>query len=160
MSLFAGLDVAGADDLTITPDTYACVISNVEAKLTKGNPEQGKLPKLGMTIVYTITYGPKKGLSTQEWKWLPRPEDAEANEGDKAKALSFLKARLEGLGIPEDRMNTLEPDDLIGLECLVTVKPQKNNPEYTTVGAVKRSTLTDSHANSVTRPSVGGNPFS
>lgn len=133
MGLFAGLDVASAADnpFEVEPGTYRAVVSNV----TTGKTQKGD--KFGMLIEYTIqddNAGASNGNSVSEWKRIPHPEDAEPmSEGDKARALSFLKQRLMNLGIPEARMNDVTPDDLMGIEVIITVA---KNGEYTNVKKV------------------------
>lgn len=133
MSLFSGLDVASAADnpFEVEPGTYRAVVSKVTTDKTK----QGD--KFGMLIEYTIddeNAGPSNGNSVSEWKRIPHNEDAvPLNEGEKARALSFLKQRLMNLGIPEARMNDVTPDDLMGIRVVISVK---KNGEYTNVAKV------------------------
>lgn len=127
MGLFDGLDVASAADnpFEVEPGTYDAVVTGVETKPTKDES------KIGLNIEFTIEQpgGPMDGRKVMEWKQIP--SDVTTAEG--ARAASFLKQRLANLGVPESRMNDVDSDDLIGTECVVSVK---KNGEYTNVTKV------------------------
>jgi hypothetical protein len=55
-----------------------------------------------------------------------------------ARNTSFLRLFLRNLEIPEDQWEALDPDDMIGLDCVIVVRPQKNNPEYMQVTKITR----------------------
>lgn len=120
MSLFGELDVdiAAADDnpFEVPAGIYSGFVSDVEVKESqKGNQ--------GLMITYTV--GPDDaeyaGRTIGEWKNLPVPGDAKA-----AQAASFLKLRLLSLGVPEDKINSIEADDLIGTAVVFTVADGKD----------------------------------
>lgn len=127
MGLFDGLDVASAADnpFEVDPGTYDAVITGAEAKPTKDES------KVGLNIEYTIddVTSPMNERKVTEWKQIP--SDVSTPEG--ARAASFLKQRLANLGIPESRMNDVDAGDLIGVECVISVK---KNGEYTNVTKV------------------------
>lgn len=131
MGLFDGLDVASAADnpFEVDPGTYNALVTEVEVRPTKDNT------KIGLNITYTIDddESPMNGRKVNEWKQIPQPADPANPTADEARAASFLKQRLANLGIPEDRMNDVDADDLIGTECVVSVK---KNGEYTNVTKV------------------------
>lgn len=131
MGLFDGLDVASAADnpFEVEPGTYHCVVTGAEARPTQNGD------KVGLNLEYTIQDedSPMNGRKIMEWKHIPQPDDPSNPTAKEATAMSFLKQRLSNLGIPETRMNDVEPDDLIGIECVVTVK---KNGEYTNVTKV------------------------
>lgn len=131
MGLFDGLDVASAADnpFEVDPGTYHCVVTGVEAKPTQNGD------KVGLNLEYTINDddSPMNGRKITEWKHIPQPADPSNPTSKEAMAASFLKQRLGNLGVPESRMNDVEPDDLIGIECIVSVK---KNGEYTNVTKV------------------------
>lgn len=134
MSLFGDLDIASAADnpFSVDPGTYSATVSNVELKDSKAGD------KTGLFFTYTITGdGPMVGRSVSEWKTVPQPENPKSPTAEEAQALSFLKMRLASLGIPEARMNTVTPDDLIGIDVVITVK-QKD--EYTNITKVVLAT--------------------
>lgn len=117
MSLFEELDVAGADDnpWAIPDSTYACVVSDLDVKSNNG--------KMGMTFKYKVMDGQYSGREVTEYKRVPHSSDeVQMSPEDKAKAVSYIKQRLASLGIPEERMNGVSKDDLIGIECYVATK--------------------------------------
>lgn len=129
MGLFDGLDVASAQDnpFDVAPGTYPAVVTKAEARPTKGGD------KVGLNIEYTISDPDSEmhGRKVTEWKQIPQASGELT--GKDAQAASFLKQRLMNLGIPESRMNDIEGDDLIGIECVISVK---KNGEYTNVTKV------------------------
>ena len=132
MGLFDGLDVQSAADnpFEVEPGTYPCVITKAEAKPTQAGD------KVGLNIEYTIQNAENEAMTGRkitEWKWIPQPDNPAAPSAKEAQAASFLKQRLSNLGIPETRMNSVEEDDLLGIECVVSVK---KNGEYTNVTKV------------------------
>lgn len=126
MGLFDELDVAGAADnpFAIPDDTYECVVSDVVTKKNqKGN--------MGMTVTYTISDGQYKGRKITEYRRYPHKDDADVlNEADAANARSYIKRTLARLGIPEDRMNSVDKSDLIGIQCYVSTQ---QNGDFTNV---------------------------
>lgn len=147
MGLFEELDIASAKDnpWEIPNNTYRCLVTDVVVKKNQSD-------NMGMTFYYTIQDGEQKGLKVSEYKRMPHPTDAEPlDKADADKALSYIKMRLASLGIPEERMNSVEKDDLIGIECFVTTK---QNGQYTNVNNV---TLQDSAGVAASGPA--GNMF-
>lgn len=133
MGLFDELDVAGAEDdpWAIPDNTYACVVTGAVAKKDRND-------NMGTTFRYKITDGDLTGREISEYKRTPHKEDAEPLEGKaRADAISYIKQRLGQLGIPEERMNDVDEDDLVGIECYVTVK---NNKGYVNVRNVSLTT--------------------
>ena len=124
--LFDELDIAGAEDnpWAIPDSTYPCVVSDLEVKANqKGN--------MGMTFKYKVTEGEYAGREVSEYKRLPHSADQEPLDATKkGQAVSYIKQRLASLGIPEERMNGVTKDDLIGIECYVSTKM---NGEYINV---------------------------
>lgn len=129
MSLFGDLDVQSAADnpFEVEPGTYLCTVTNAEAKPTQAGD------KVGLNIEYTISdeddNDAMHGRKVTEWKWIPSSMATTKEQ----QAASFLKQRMLNLGIPEERINDLSTDDLIGTECIVSVK---KNGEYTNVTKV------------------------
>lgn len=130
-SLFGDLDVAGAEELSSgVPDgPRNAILTGVEVQFGKKDPNARFL---------VFSYTPEGyNFSVNEWKGIPsgRPEtwDNTIRDGkgrtqyDRNQlALSFLKARLVSLGVPEDRINSVQPSDLIGTPCIVTFKKDAN----------------------------------
>lgn len=129
MSLFGDLDIASAEDnpFDIPDNTYETYLTDVEVKRSKAG-------NLGLALGYKIASGAHEGKSISEWKNIPEPEDPANPSPKDLQAMSFLKSRLIDLGVPEERINSLEPKDLIGTHVYVTTK---KNGEYTNVRSVK-----------------------
>lgn len=114
MGLFDDVD----DDFTeveefanLEAGTYEAIIANV----TTEDKESGKY----MVITYTVTEDTKfKGLSHKEYQRIypgRAVTDAEKN------SRRAIKTRFVQFGIPEDRINTVEPEDVIGIEGALTL---------------------------------------
>ena len=114
-SLFGDYDIAGAaDDPFDLPDgTFEGVISNI--KVLSGNNDNGEYK--GFVPVLTTEKG-----SHEHYFGLPvegtSPEVAE-------RMRSSLKHFLAGLEVPEDKMNTTKPEDLIGEPVVFTLSSRK-----------------------------------
>lgn len=138
MSLFGDLDVESAEDNPwFKPDgPYECYLHSVKVGPTKGGD------KMGMMLEYKIASGSKAGRLISEWKWVPttnqiqgykslHPVDGQVKDdefGEKAaQAVSYLKARMKDFGIPSDRINKMEAEDLLALELHLTVTIQNKN---------------------------------
>lgn len=123
MSLFGELDVASAADnpWKIPANVYACTVTSVTTGPTKAGD------KIGMTLVYTIQEGEYEGEDITEWKEIPQPADPRNLTKQEARALSYLKMRLLELDVPEERMNSVSEDDLVGLDVYVTTREGKND---------------------------------
>jgi hypothetical protein len=121
MGLFDELDIAGAEDnpWSVPDNTYAAVVSNVEVKKDRND-------NMAMTFYYKINDGDFTDREISEYKRLPHKSDAVQLTGKALEdAKSYIKLRLASLGIPEERMNSVDTDDLIGIECYITVKNNK-----------------------------------
>ena len=123
MSLFGELDVQSAEeiDYSIPDNTYPAFVFDVKVGMTKGDPANNKPKKLGMTLIYKVSEGQYEGRQVQEWKQIPQPADPKNLTEDEQKALSYLKTRMISLGIPENRVNDVTPEDLIGREVVITL---------------------------------------
>lgn len=82
----------------------------------------------GKAVVFTyrIADGKFKGEDVQEWK--------SANSFDDNTKKKWLKARILSLGVPESRLTNLDPQDLVGLEVMITLK---KNGQYLNVNKVE-----------------------
>ena len=73
--------------------------------------------------------------------------------------MSFLKMRLKSLGVPETRMNTLQPEDLVGTDVVITVKKNGESTNITKVEIYTGSYLSSALFNTA-YISVSVMPFS
>jgi len=144
MSLFGELDVASANENPYYKEdgVYLCQLTNAELKTAKNGVSKG------LALKYTILEGEKKGLSINEWKPVPAPwnlngyETAEDEKNtvnydadiaaNASRSLSYLKARLVEFGIPAEKMNDLEPKDLLELPHMNVTIRNKNDRENIT----------------------------
>ena len=148
MGLFDELDIASAADnpWAIPDNTYPCVVSDLTVK-------ENKSGNMGMTFKYKVTEGDHAGFEITEYKRLPSSKDSDQmSQADKSKAMAYIKQRLASLGIPEDRMNSVEAADLIGIECYVSTKM---NDDFVNVRTVTLSRPADASGAGV----VSANPF-
>jgi len=123
MGLFGDLDVANAKDITylFDSDTYPAIVSNFEVKPTKAGT------MTGMNITYTFTDGKYKGRFITEWQRVPAASDTSPLDPQKAEdAVGYVKKRLASLGVPQERMNTVEPGEIIGTEVYVSIGIKHN----------------------------------
>lgn len=67
-----------------------------------------------LVITYKIADGKFKGETVDEWK--------SCNPFDDYKTKGWLKKRILSLGVPEDRIDSLSPTDLVGTEVFIKVK--------------------------------------
>lgn len=129
MSIFGELDVASANENPFfKPD------GKYISKLTKAEVRYSKAGNKGMPLEYTIMEGQKQGKTINEWKpvpeiWetqgYPSQEDLkdQTNYSDKTKEdaernLAFLKQRLKQFGFSAEEMNSVTPEQLLGLPWL------------------------------------------
>lgn len=134
MGLFGDLDVASAvDPLYVPPGTHECYLTKADVKQMNGTDKDGepKFPSLILTFTIADDEGDLNGLTVSEFKSVPPSDKADTPKGKAA--LGWLKNRLDSLGVPADRMNDLDPNDLVGIHCYVTVK---KNGDYTNVQKV------------------------
>jgi hypothetical protein len=135
-NIFGDLDIASAAD-----DPFAVTDGTYYATLTKCSKEESSRGSKGLTFEYTIHDAEDEqmdGRKISEWKTIPEADDENA-----ALHMSFIKQRLKSLGVPESEMNTVKPDELIGLEVIVTVatkKSKKDDQEYQNVTKMRLNT--------------------
>ena len=118
MGLFDELDVASAaDNPWVIPDnTYPAIVSDIEVKANKAG-------NMAMIFHYKVTEGEHADFEVTEYKRMPSKKDADPmGTAEAAKATSYIKQRLASLGIPESRMNSVDKDDLVGIECYVSTR--------------------------------------
>lgn len=144
MGIFGDLDLASASDdpFSVNDGTYEAVVTKAEVRQNKNETDNF------LVLEYTIEDdGNMSGRKVSEWKKIPK-QGAE----DFDRAASFLKQRLLSIGIPNERINSFEPDDALGADVVITVKTKDG---YANVNKV--ATLTDEQ---VDRIADGGNAFS
>lgn len=123
MSLFEGLDVASASDdpWGVSVGWHKTVITKCEVKPT------AKGDKKGVNWAFQVTEGADKGSTHTDWQWVPAADD-HSDEAERAK--KFLKQRMVKLGIPQDRINQVEPSDMVGIEPYIEIKEAKSGNRF------------------------------
>lgn len=131
MSIFgdAAPHVGNAPEPGNIPDaTYRAYVFDVGGvKPTKDGSKQG------LTITYKIAEGDYEGEVVREWKEVPQVPAGTTPSVEQNKKFGYLRQRFASLGVPAERMATVEADDLVGKKVLVTVK---NNNGYVNVNRV------------------------
>jgi hypothetical protein len=105
-----GLDSVEADPNYIPDGMYKATIVKSEI--------QGK--KSGDGNNWIITYAIQEGAqaSKQQSEWF----DLNPSGDNEALKKSFLKKRVVGLGVPESKINEVDPTYFIGQKCVVSIK--------------------------------------
>lgn len=139
MGLFGNTDASEVPDnpFYVAPDTYSCVLTEVNRVQTKDGSKEG----LAFKWVIEDEDSEYHGSQIQDWKniW----PDAEEITPNIKKDNARLKQRLLELGLTEDQMNDLldNLDDLVGIVAYVTVTEShdKNDPSkvYTNVKSIR-----------------------
>lgn len=151
MGLFDLLDVAGAEDIKydVLKGKYKAIISNV----TVGDSSNGNF---GMMVTFEIE---GKDQTPKSWYALPRELDSSTwdkdtilyyEDGQKkpdkydtefkenTESVKKLKKFLIDIGIPAKDINSIDPETgLIGIEVILTMGPQKDNPNFSEVRFVE-----------------------
>lgn len=121
-SIFGDLDIANAadDPFKIDDGTYRGTVTDAKVQ----DHEKDGVTKKYLIIDFTVTdpESPMYERKISEWKEIPQPKNPKAPTADEARAASFLKMRLTSLGIPPERMNKLNTDDLKGIDVVFVVK--------------------------------------
>ena len=144
-SIFGDLDIASAEDnpFGVPDNTYETYLTEAEVKTSKAGNK-------GLALTYRVASGDHEGKNISEWKNIPTPEDPKNPSAEDKTAMSWLKQRLISLGVPESRMNTLDPKkDLVGTHLYVTTKTKDG---YTNVRNVELIGAGET-------ASAGANPF-
>jgi len=118
MGLFDGIDVESASDdpFAIADGTYEAFVTEIKVGPTKDGS------KIGMTTTFKISEGENEGKLVSRWLMVPEVEDPKNPTADEARALSFLKSHLLSLGVPAEKVNSVDADDLVGTEVYITVR--------------------------------------
>jgi len=125
-NIFGAINFDEGDDNPwgLPTGTHEVSISNAEIDRS-GNGN------LGLWLTFTND----EGKSIRKWTTMPEPEQDDVT---RKRNTSFLRVLLNNLKIPKDKWTKLEPDDFVDLQCVITVKPQANNPDYMQVGKITR----------------------
>lgn len=158
MGLFGDLDINSVSDdpFDLPVDKYEAVVSKVEIKsnhTSKNNPES--VPTTYLVISYTITDGAAEsaiGQTVQDWFRIPKDMNDSRGKQSATQALSWIKRRLLMLGVPESRVDSVSPDDLVGIEVYLDVNKSKNG-----MPSVKDATVRDGVMQNSAQESA--NPF-
>ena len=119
-----GLDEVDEDPNTFPASTYRGFVYDCKV-VTYKDAAKGR----ALVLTYKIADGGQhKGKTVDEWK--------SCNTFDDASKKAWLKRRLMSLGVPENRLSQVNPEDLIGTEVDFTTK---KSGEYTNVTFVKQS---------------------
>jgi hypothetical protein len=137
MSLFANESafISNAAEPGTVPDaTYKCFLFDIK----KGATAKGD--KDGVTFIYRIGDGNYEGEDVREWLEIPRVAADAKPTPDQEKKFGRIKARLVSLGVPAERVGTVDAEDLIGTKVYVTTK---TNNGYVNVNKVTLDTEGD-----------------
>lgn len=124
-----GLDNVEADPNHLPDATYLGYLTDCKVVQFK-DVSKGK----AVVFTYKVDEGEHKGKTIDEWK--------PANTFDDATKKAWLKQRLLSLGVPESRINAVNPDDLIGTAVKFSVK-QKGEYRNVTFVALRDETEAD-----------------
>ena len=116
--------LADLDLDNVDPDPKAFPDGTYNAYLTEAKVVALKDVAAGKRLVltYKLFDGPHKGKTIDEWKSI--------NKFDDARSKAFLKARLLSLGVPEEKISSINPADLSGIAVRIT---KKTNGQYKNV---------------------------
>lgn len=128
------------------PDgTYPAYVFEVALKPGKSNPNDRYL-----VITYKVAEESSyQGMTVQEWK--------SANPYDDNKKKGYLKARLMDFGVPESRLNDVNPQDLVGIKVNIRVV---NNGSFRNVQSVENPNASAAAAGISAPPSFDAPPAS
>jgi hypothetical protein len=149
MSLFGELDVESAEDNPwLKPDgTYLCDLVGLSVKPT------AKGDKQGLRLEFKIVKGEKKGRNITPWYWIPTAADLKSSDdefrGKAATAVSQLKKTMMDMGVPAERINDLQAEDLMNMnqQYDVTIYNKNGSENVRSIAVADAST------------GSGGNPF-
>ena len=116
-----GLDSVDADPNSFPDAKYAAFVYDAKM-ISYKDSSKGQ----ALVLTYKIADGLQKGKTIDEWKT--------ANPFDDAQKKAWLKQRILSIGIPESKLNDVDPDDLIGTPIYFT---KKQKGEYHNVTFVE-----------------------
>lgn len=145
MGLFGELDVASvSEDILNLPDgTHSATVIKVTPSKSQTKADDRGNPMCGITVTYQLddSESDHVGQKVTQYQTVPQPPAGEEMTADEKKNAAYLKRLLTNLGVPEERMNNVEPEDIVGAEVYITVR---KNGEYTNVTSVKLRSEVDS----------------
>jgi hypothetical protein len=139
---WAGLDVANEPGA----GTYRCFLVKSEIRTKKDDTKS-------WVFSYKVAPGqPEEGKTKDDWRPLPQTSNGHFASEKDATFARFLKQRLMELGVPEERIGSVVPKDLQGLECFVTITVNgqyKNVTKVVLASEVENSGLVNPQAQQV-----------
>jgi hypothetical protein len=116
-----GLDTIEDDPNALPDSKHAGYVFDAKVVSYK-DTAKGK----ALVLTYKVSEGTHKGKTCDEFK--------SCNAFDDASKKGWLKQRVKSLGVPEEKLATLDPKDLIGIPVWFTTK---KNGDYTNVRFVE-----------------------
>lgn len=151
--LFGDLDWDNVPEnpFEIPAGEHLCHITDVKVGPTKDET------KMGVTLVYTIDDGQDgAGLQINDWKEVIRPKDPDNPTPEELRAGSFVRMRLEALGVPASKIGSLSREELMGKAVKVTTTVGQNGfPNIKNVALNADGIVTPSMVGGA----VSGDPF-
>ena len=134
--MFAGLDLESANDdpFNIPDGSYNAFVTEVKVGPTKDGSKQG------MTTIFRISEGEHEGKTVSRWLIIPDVSDPKNPSADESRALSFLKSHILSMGVPAEEVSSINAEDLVGTEVIVSVK---NRDGYTNVRKIIPASAVD-----------------
>ena len=124
---FGDFDIAGAadDPFGVPEGTYEGTITKFDGDIS-GAKKDGSGEYRGMQFTMTITSGPQEGAEFDAYFPLPTGKETVRSAGFMRSA---IKKFLAGLEVPEERMNTIDPEEVLNLDVIFKVveRPSKNS---------------------------------
>jgi hypothetical protein len=117
-----GLDNVEADPNYISDGTYPAFVFSADVRTKKDKSKS-------WVLTYKIAPESPKHAGQQQQEWFdlePKGENAEMKK-------SFLKRRVLSLGVPEDKINSLQPNDVVGIKVAMSIVHRNG---YQNVGTV------------------------
>lgn len=118
-----GLENVEADPNHIADGKYPAFVYNSEVRTKKDQTRS-------WVITYKIAPDSPRHAGQQQQEWFdlePKGENADLKR-------SFLKRRVLSLGVPESKINSINPADLIGIKVALTIV---HRGQYQNVGTVE-----------------------
>lgn len=142
--LFGDLDLASVseDILTIPDGTYSAVVVKISPSQSQSKMDERGKPQSGITVTFQIidTDSEYNEQKVTHYQTIPQVPDSEEMTAAEKKNAAYLKRLLRNLGVPEERMNTVEPSELVGTDVYITTK---KNGDFINVVGVKLQSEAD-----------------
>jgi hypothetical protein len=123
MGIFDGLnlDQASTDPWAVPDGTYEFNVTECSVGPTK------KGDKFGIMFKFEMISGSEAGKNYTEWLEIPKPENVSP---EAIRSRSFLRQRLESLGIPSTKFNDFEAADAVGIVGFITLATGKKGSQF------------------------------